>query len=143
MGLSKVCIDYADLNKACLKDNFPLPRIDQFMDSTFRNQLLSFMDAYSGYNQIMMHGDDKVKTSFITDRGTYCYKVMPFRLKNAKATYLWGIFRSWQISKTMEVYIDDMLVKTPQQAYHFKNLAKAFNLVRKYNMKLNSSKCTF
>ncbi|CAL9004835.1 unnamed protein product [Prunus brigantina] len=144
-GLWRVCVDYTDLNKACPKDNFPLPRIDQLVDSTSGNQLLSFMDAYSSYNQIMMYEDDKVKTSFIIERGTYCYKVIPFGLKNAGSTYqrlVNKIFKE-QIDKTMEVYVDDMLVKAPERADHIKNLAEAFNLLRKYNMKLNPSKCTF
>ncbi|BFG16937.1 hypothetical protein CerSpe_032110 [Prunus speciosa] len=103
------------------------------------------MDAYSGYNQIMMHEDDKAKTSFIIERGTYCYKVMPFGLKNAGATYqrlVNKIFKE-QIGKTMEVYMDDMLVKAPKRADHIKNLAEAFSLLRQYRMKLNPSKCTF
>ncbi|CAL8155126.1 unnamed protein product [Prunus armeniaca] len=83
----RVCVDYTNLNRACPKDNFPLPRIDQLIDSTSSNQLLSFMNASTGYNQIMMHKDDKAKTSFIMEKGTYCYKVMPFGLKNARATY--------------------------------------------------------
>ncbi|KAI5343968.1 hypothetical protein L3X38_011845 [Prunus dulcis] len=144
-GLWKVCVDYTDLNKACPKDNFPLPRIDHLVGSTSGNQLLSFMDAYSGYNQIMMHEDNKAKTCFIIKRGAYCYKVMPFGLKNAGATYqrlVNKIFKE-QIGKTMEVYVDDMLVKAPERADHIKNLAEAFSLLRKYNMKLNPSKCTF
>ncbi|CAL9028599.1 unnamed protein product, partial [Prunus brigantina] len=115
------------------------------IDSTSGNQLLSFMDAYSGYNQIMMHEDDRAKTSFIIERGTYCYKVMPFGLKNAGATYqrlVNKIFKE-QIGKTMDVYVDDMLVKAPERVDHIKNLAEAFSLLRKYNMKLNPSKCTF
>ncbi|CAL8168152.1 unnamed protein product [Prunus armeniaca] len=144
-GKWRVCVDYTDLNKACPKDNFPLPRIDQLVDSTSGNQLLSFMDAYFGYNQILMHEDDKVKTSFIIERGTYCYKVMPFGLKNAGATYqrlVNKIFKE-QIGKTMEVYVDDMLVKAPKRADHLKNLVEAFGLLRQYRMKLNPSKCTF
>ncbi|CAL9016033.1 unnamed protein product [Prunus brigantina] len=144
-GKWRVCVDYTDLNKACPKDNFPLPRIDQLVDSTSGNQLLSFMDAYSGYNQILMHDDDKAKTSFIIERGTYCYKVMPFGLKNAGATYqrlVNKIFKE-QIGKTMEVYVDDMLVKAPKHADHLKNLTEAFSLLRQYRMKLNPSKCTF
>ncbi|XP_021818433.1 uncharacterized protein LOC110760479 [Prunus avium] len=97
------------------------------MDSTSGNQLLSFMDAYSGYNQILTYKDDKAKTSFIMERGTYCYKVMPFRLKNAGATYqrlVNKIFKE-QIGKTMEVYVDDMLVKAPKRANHIKNPARA------------------
>ncbi|KAF8088966.1 hypothetical protein N665_0523s0012 [Sinapis alba] len=85
-GKWRVCIDFTALNKACPKDSFPLPHIDQMVESTAGNELLSFMDAFSGYNQIMMHPNDREKTSFITDRGTYYYRVMPFGLKNAGAT---------------------------------------------------------
>ncbi|CAL2266599.1 unnamed protein product [Prunus armeniaca] len=102
-GLRRVCVNYTDLNKACLKDNFPLPRIDQLVVSTSDNQLLSFIDAYSGYNQIMMHEDNKAKTFFIIERGTYYYKFMPFGLKNAGATYqrlVNKIFKE-QIDKTL------------------------------------------
>ncbi|KAI5343385.1 hypothetical protein L3X38_011261 [Prunus dulcis] len=130
-GLWRVCVDYTDLNKACPKDNFPLPRIDQLVDSTSGNQLLSFMDAYSGYSQMMIHEGDKVKTSFIIERGTYCYKIMPFGLKNTVATYqrlVNKIFKG-QIAKTMEVYVDDMLVKAPKRADHIDNLAEAFSLL--------------
>ncbi|CAL9001013.1 unnamed protein product [Prunus brigantina] len=83
----RMCVDYTNLNRACPKDSFPLPRIDQLVDATAGHALLGFMDAYSGYNQIFMHPEDQAHTSFITDRGLYCYKVMPFGLKNAGATY--------------------------------------------------------
>ena len=86
-GEWRTCVDFSDLNKACPKDSFPLPRIDQLVDATAGHELLSFMDAYSGYNQIPMLDRDEEHTSFITDRGLYCYKVMPFGLKNAGATY--------------------------------------------------------
>ena len=80
-------VDFTDLNKACPKDSFPLPRIDQLVDSIAGHKLLSFMDAFSSYNQIMMDKEDLKKTSFITSKKLYCYKVMPFRLKNTGATY--------------------------------------------------------
>jgi hypothetical protein len=83
----RMCVDFTDLNKACLKDSFPLPRMDTLIDSTLGHELLSFMDAFSGYNQIHMHKLDEEKTSFIPNRGLYCYKMMPFGLKNAGATY--------------------------------------------------------
>jgi hypothetical protein len=72
-------VDFTDLNKACPKDNFPLPHIDALVDSTSGYELLNFIDAFSGYNQILMHPEDREKTAFIIDQGLYCYKVMPFR----------------------------------------------------------------
>ena len=82
-----ICVDYSDLNKAYPKDSFPLPRIDQLVDATLGHTFLSFMDAFSGYNKIRMAPEDEEHTSFVTDQGTCCYKVMPFGLKNAGATY--------------------------------------------------------
>ena len=82
-----MCIDFTDLNKAYPKDSYPVPRIDILVDSTTRHQLLSFIDAFSGYNQIKMEEADQEKTSFVTSQGLFYYKVMPFGLKNAGATY--------------------------------------------------------
>ena len=82
-----VCVDYTNLNNACPKDSFPLPRIDQIVDSTVGQGMFSFLDAFSGYHQIPMAPSDEEKTAFITPHGLYCYKVMPFGLKNAGATY--------------------------------------------------------
>ena len=82
-GKWRLCIDFTDINKACPKDIFPLPRIDLIVDATAGHELLSFMDAFSGYNQISMNPNDQEKTSFVTAQGTYCYRVMPFGLKNA------------------------------------------------------------
>ena len=144
-GKWRMCVDFSDLNKACLKDSFPLPRIDLLVDSTSGHELLSFMDAFSGYNQIRMHGPDQEKTSFVTDRGTYCYEVMPFGLKNAGATYQRLVNRMFQgqIGRNMEVYVDDMLVKSIQAANHIQDLAEAFQALRLYGMKLNPTKCAF
>ena len=83
----RLCIDFTDINRTCLKDNFPLPQIDLNVDAIAGHELLSFMDAFSGYNQISMDPDDQEKTSFVTGQGIYCYHVMPFGLKNAGATY--------------------------------------------------------
>ena len=82
-----MCVDFIDLNKVCPKDSFPLPCIDALVDSTSRYELLSFIDAFFGYNHILMHSEDQEKIAYITDRGLYCYKVMPFSLNNAWATY--------------------------------------------------------
>ena len=144
-GKWQLCIDFTDINKACLKDSFPLPRIDLIVDATKGHELLSFMDAFSGYNQISMDPDDQEKTSFVTAQGTYCYRVMPFRLKNAGAAYERLVNRMFQkqIGITMEVYIDDMLVKSTIAELHIAHLSEAFQILRNYNMKLNPAKCAF
>ena len=144
-GKWRLCIDFTDINKACPKDNFPLPRIDLIVDATSGHELLSFMDALSGYNQISMDPGDQEKTLFVTAQGTYCYQVMPFGLKNAGATYQRLVNRMFQkqIGATMEVYIDDMLVKSTKSDLHITHLSEAFHILRNYNMKLNPAKCTF
>ena len=86
-GKWRLCVDFTDLNKGCPKDSYPLPRIDTLVDSTKRHQLLSFMDAFSGYNQIKLNEADQEKTSFVTRKGFFCYKVMPFGPKNTGAMY--------------------------------------------------------
>ncbi|WJZ85623.1 hypothetical protein VitviT2T_005146 [Vitis vinifera] len=113
-GKWRVCVDYTNLNNACPKDSFPLPRIDQIVDSTTGQGMLSFLDAFSEYHQIPMAPADEEKTAFITPQGLYCYKVMSFELKNAGATYqrlMMKIFKPL-VGRTVEVYIDDILVKS-------------------------------
>ena len=115
------------------------------MDVTLGHQLLSFMDTYSVYNQISMHVLDQKHTSFITDRCLYCYKVMPFGLKNVGATYqrLVNMMFKEHIGKMMKVYIDDMLVKSKVASDHVSHLANTFNILRAYRMKMNPLKCAF
>ena len=129
-----MCMDFTDLNKACPKDSFPLPRIDQLVDSTVGHKLLTFMDAFSGYNQIKMADENQEKTAFITSQGLYCYKVMPFRLKNAGATYQRLVNKMFnkQIGKNMEVYVDDMLVKSKEELAHLDNLRETFATLKQY-----------
>ena len=144
-GKWRVCVDYTNLNNACPKDSFPLPRIDQIVDSTSGQGMLSFLDAFSGYHQIPMSPDDEEKTAFITPHGLYCYKVMPFGLKNAGATYqrlMTKIFKPL-IGHSVEVYIDDIVVKSKTREQHILHLQQVFRLLRKYGMKLNPSKCAF
>ena len=138
-------MDFTDLNKACPKDSFPLSRIDQLADATSRHALLSFIDAYSAYNQIPMHVPDQEHTSFITNCGLYYYKVMQFILKYVRATYqrLINMMFKEQIGKSTEVYVDDMLVKSKTTADHVAHLVDTFVVLRRYRMKLNPLKCSF
>ena len=110
----RLFVDYTDLNGACPKDSFPLLRIDQIVDASADHGMLSFLDAFSGYHQIPMHSLDAEKTSFVTPHGLYCYNVMPFGLKNVGATYQRLVTKMFRplLRSTMEVYIDDMLVKS-------------------------------
>ncbi|KAL0461323.1 UNVERIFIED_CONTAM: Retrovirus-related Pol polyprotein from transposon opus [Sesamum latifolium] len=140
-----MCIDFRDLNKACPKDFYPLPRIDQLVDSTSGCELLSMMDASQGYHQIMLAPKDRKKVSFITSECTFCYVAMPFGLKNAGATYQRLVDKIFypQIGKNIEVYVDDMLVKSKKAEEHVKDLEETFSVLRKYKLKLNPAKCAF
>ncbi|XP_073025126.1 uncharacterized protein [Primulina eburnea] len=134
-----------DLNKACPKDCYPLPRIDRLVDSTSGCELLSFLDAYQGYHQIPLALEDQDKSSFITAGGTFCYVVMPFGLKNAGATYqrLMNLLFQKQIGRNLEVYVDDILIKTREGSHFIDDLAETFTTLKQYGIKLNPSKCVF
>ena len=141
----RVCVDFTDLNKAYPKDSFPLPKIDLIVDATSKHDLFSFMDAFSGYHQIKMHPPDIEKMSFITKRRLYCYKVIAVGLKNAGATYQRLVKRMFKeiIEKTMEVYIDDKMVKSLKASDHITHLEEMFGVLRKHRMMLNPFKCIF
>ncbi|XP_057739838.1 uncharacterized protein LOC130956919 [Arachis stenosperma] len=140
-----MCVDYSDLNKACPKDCFPLPNIDALVDAAAGYRYLSFMDAYSDYNQIPMHRPDEAKTAFIMPGGTFCYRVMPFSLKNAGATYqrLMNKILGDLIGKTVEVYVDDILAKTARPDDLLNDLRSVFASLRQHGMRLNPMKCAF
>ncbi|KAM1965037.1 hypothetical protein ACFX15_045435 [Malus domestica] len=143
--LWRMCVDYTDPNKGCSKNSFSLPLIARLIDSTVGCELLSFMDAYSGYNQIPMNPLDQEHTAFTTYRGLYCYKVMLFGLKNARAPYqrLVNSIFAKQIGKSMEVYVDNMLVKSKHADQHIINLSETFTILKRYRMRLNPNKCAF
>ena len=140
-----MCVHYTDLNKACSRDAYPLPNIDRLVDGATGNKVLSFLDAYSRYNQIPMATSDMNKTAFITDDANHFYRVMPFGLKNAGATYqrLMDKVFSHLMGQCIEVYVDDMVFKSPSHHQHAQDLSAVFSALRQYNLRLNPDKCVF
>ncbi|XP_068475223.1 uncharacterized protein [Phaseolus vulgaris] len=144
-GKWRMCVDYTDLNKACPKDSYPLPTIDRLVDGAAGHQILSFLDAYSSYNQIQMYHRDREKTAFRTDSDNFFYEVMPFGLKNAGATYqrlMDHVFHD-MIGRNVEVYVDDIVVKSDSCEQHVSDLKEVFQALRQYRMRLNPEKCAF
>ena len=144
-GKWRVCVDFTDLNKACPKDPFPLLRIDQLVDATVGHPRMSFLDAFQRYHQIPLALDDQEKTSFVTPIGNYHYKVLPFGLKNTGSTYqkmMTKMFEA-QMGKNIEVYIDDMVVKSKIVSEHIGDLTNIFKILRGHKLCFNASKCSF
>ena len=140
-GKWQVCVDFTDLNKACLKDLFPIRRIDQLVDATAGHPRMSFLDAFQGYHQILLALGYQEKTTFVTPIGNYHYKVMPFGLKNARSTYqrmMTRMFES-QLGKSIEVYINDMVVKSKVVFEHVGDLGVIFDILRKHKLHLNGT----
>jgi hypothetical protein len=125
-GKLRMCIDYTNLNNACPKDPYPLPRIDQIVDSTSECDLLAFIDANSGFHQIKMARDDRKHTAFVTVDGLSCYIVMPYGLLNALPTFAhaMNITLGNLVREIVEVYVDDIIVKTRESNSLLENLAK-------------------
>ena len=144
-GKWRVCVDFTDLNKACLKDPFPMPRIDQLVDATAGHPRMSFLDAFQGYHQILLALEDQEKIAFVTPTGNYHYKMMSFGLKNAGSTYQRMMTRMFepQLSKNIKIYVDDMVVKSKMVSEHLGDLGSTFNVLRKHKLRLNTSKCSF
>ncbi|GKV27231.1 hypothetical protein SLEP1_g36424 [Rubroshorea leprosula] len=144
-GQWRMCVDYTNLNDACPKDCHPLPSINRLVEAAFGNERLSLLDTYSGYHQVHLALEDEVKTSFYASDEIYCYVMMPFGLKNAGATYqkmVTIVFRA-QIGRNLEVYVDDIMVKSLKAEDHLTNLEETFNNLRTHRMRLNPAKCVF
>ncbi|GJS01663.1 reverse transcriptase domain-containing protein [Tanacetum coccineum] len=141
----RMCVDFKDLNKACLKDGYPLPEIDWKVESLCGFPFKCFLDAYKGYHQIQMAEEDEEKTAFITNQGIFCYTKMPFSLRNVGATYQRLVDKTFhgQIGKNLEVYVDDLVIKSRTEDEVFRDIEETFKTLRKINMKLNPKKCTF
>ena len=141
----RMCMDFMDLNRACPKDPFLMPRIDQLVDATISHHWINFLDAFQGYHQISLALEDQEKTVFVTPIGNYHYKVMHFGLKNARSTYQRMMTKMFepQLGKNIEVYIDDMVVKNKVVSDHVGDLGSIFEILREHKLRPNASKCSF
>nr|GFB14651.1 reverse transcriptase domain-containing protein [Tanacetum cinerariifolium] len=144
-GSWRMCVDFTDLNKACPQDCYPLPEIDWKVESLCGYPFKCFLDAYKGYHQIQPAAADEEKTAFHTGQGVYYYTKMPFGLKNASAIYQRLMDKAFesQIGRNIEVYVDDLMVKSHTEAEMVRDIEETFQTLRKINMKLNPKKCSF
>nr|GEW34843.1 reverse transcriptase domain-containing protein [Tanacetum cinerariifolium] len=144
-GSWRMCVDFTDLNRACPQDCYPLPEFDWKVESLFGYPFKCFLDAYKGYHQIQLAEADEEKTAFHTGQRVYCYTNMPFGLKNAGATYQRMMDKAFesQVGRNIEVYVDDLVVKSHTEAEMVRDIEETFRTLCKVNMKLNPKKCSF
>ncbi|GAA0169006.1 hypothetical protein LIER_23578 [Lithospermum erythrorhizon] len=144
-GTRRMCTDFTSLNKARPKYIYPLPYLARMVDGSAGQEVFDFMDASRGNHHIKMYSEDEEKTAFITEYGLYCWKLMPFGLKNAGATYqsmVNSIFAN-QIGRNMEIYVDEMLIKSKVRRDHLKNLKETFDKLNRSRLRINPDKCSF
>ena len=140
----RMCI-FMDLNKACKKDPFPLPRIDTSVDKAAGCKCFSLLDCFSGYHQIWLNKEDEEKTSFTTPFGTYCYTRMLEGLKNTGSTFarMTKVALDPQLQKNIITYVDDIIVMSKEEEDHIADLKETFANLREARLKLNLEKCVF
>ena len=144
-GQIRCCVDFRNLNKACPKDEFPLPNMDLLIDYAAGSAMFSFMDGFRGYNQIRMALKDVEKIAFRTLMGNFYYTVMPFGLKNAGVTYqraMTAIFHDL-MHHELEDYVDDIVVKSKKREEHFYVLKRVFKICKAFKLRMNPLKCAF
>ncbi|GKE48509.1 reverse transcriptase domain-containing protein [Tanacetum coccineum] len=144
-GSWRMCVNFKDLNKACPKDGYPLSEIDWKVESLYGYHFKCFLDAYKGYHQIKMAEEDEEKTTFITSQGIFYYSKMPFGLKNVRATYQRLVDKAFQkqIGRNLEVYVDDLVIKSLTETEVIRDIEETFKTLREINMKPNPKKYTF
>jgi hypothetical protein len=147
LGNLRVCIDFHNLNRATPKDEYSMPIADILTNNASGNRSISFLDGNAGYNQIFMAEEDASKTAFICPGfiGLFEWVVMTFGLKNVDATYqrAMNLIFNEMLGNTMEVYIDDIIVKLAKFGSHIADLCKTFDEMRWYGLKKNPCKCAF
>jgi len=144
-GDIRICIDFRNINKASQKDNFPLPTVEKTLHSVAGSELMSFLDGFSGYNQILLHPDDRLEITFKTKWRTYAYQKMPFRLINARATFQreMDIVFKGLINKPVVINLDDIIVFSKKISNHLYDLKQIFDRCKRYGISLNPKKSFF
>jgi hypothetical protein len=140
-----MCTNFNDLNKCCQKDNFPLARIDQIIDSVAGYDIMALLDCFSGYHQIWLHKEDEDKTSFITPFGTYCYMRMSMGLHNTGPTFcrMMKAALKDQVGRNVVSYVDGIVVTSKKKESYISDLSETFTNMCEVNLKLNPEKCIF
>jgi hypothetical protein len=138
-------MNFTDLKKCCLKDDFPLTRINQIVDSVASGVIMALLDCFSGYYQIWICKEDEEKTSFITPFGTYCYMRMPKGLRNTGPTFcrITNAALKDQVGRNVLSYVDGIVVASMKRAPYISDLTETFANMRKAKLKLNLEKCVF
>ncbi|GKF25674.1 reverse transcriptase domain-containing protein [Tanacetum coccineum] len=142
-GTWRMCVDFKDLNNTCPKDCYPLPKIDWKVESLCGYPFKCFLDAYMGYHQIKMAKEDEEKMAFITSQRIFCYSKMSFGLKNVGSTYQHLVDKAFQrqIGRNLEVYVDDLVIKSHTKREIIQDITETFKTLRQINMELNPKKC--
>jgi hypothetical protein len=144
-GEIRLCVDFRNLNKCSRKDNYPLPKMEHILQKVSGSKVISFIDGFSGYNQIAVHPDDKEKNVFTTPWGTFMYEKMPFGLMNVGETFqrVMDIAFVGEKDKFVLIYLDDITVFLSSHELHLQHLKKTFLKCRRYGISLNPKKSNF
>jgi hypothetical protein len=144
-GNMRMCIDFTELNKACPKDPYPLPRIDVIIDQAAGCDMLSLLDCFSGYHQVWMRREDEAKTGFTTPFGIFCFVRMPEGLRNARSTFnrMMKLILGKQLGRNASAYVDDIVTMSEREKDHIADLTETFDNMRRNGLKLNPEKCIF
>jgi hypothetical protein len=140
-----LCIDFQNLNKVSLKDNYPLPKMDHLLQRVVGSSRISLLDGFSGYNQVLVHPDDQDKTTFTTPWGTFMYVKMPFGLMNVGATFQRAMDIAFveELGKFIVIYLDDVTVFSQSDDEHLRHLRRVFEKCRIFGISLNPKKSLF
>ena len=144
-GKIRLCVDFRNMNKVSLKDNYPLPKMDHILQKVVGSQRMSMLDSFSRYNQILMHPKDQEKTTFTTPQRTFMYAKMPFGLLNVDDTFQRAMYISFSEEKDrfVVIYLDDITVYSKSDQDHLENLKQVFQKCKKFGISLNPKKSNF